>query len=545
MFCSISGEVPSEPVISKKNGYLYEKRIILKYLEDEGKCPITGDILDKDDLINVQANKSIRPRPINSTSIPGLLTLFQNEWDDLMLETYTLKQHLDSTRQELSQALYQHDAACRVIARLMRERDEARAMLAALQAQGVQTISATNIERESSTRNGSNHENNNNSNNNNESTNSEMEVVNSSKNSNALQADVLTKIMDKCSELSKGRKGRKAPADLTSRDNITSFQETDIWTPHDSSKSGITSLTLTKSFEEHGHPFVSFTGGIDKTAILTDLSSGKVLSKLVGHSKKITSVSLTTPSSSSSSSFPIAITGSVDRQVKAWKVSNHSEGSDSFEYNEFVTFVKHENEVTGVTVHPTGDFVVSVSKDSSWCFNDLTRGICLSQWKNTENNDEFSTAQFHPDGLILATGTDKGAVRLWDIREQQNAANLTEHTSTILSLSFNENGYLLASGGNDGVAHIFDLRKLKSLFTITSNENSPVTAVSFDYSGTYLATGSENGAISVSVVKEWNPIVNFTTHNKAVTGLGWGNKASSLISSSLDRTIRVHKLGSS
>lgn len=25
--------------------------------------------------------------------------------------------------------------------------------------------------------------------------------------------------------------------------------------------------------------------------------------------------------------------------------------------------------------------------------------------------------------------------------------------------------------------------------------------------GTYLATGSENGAISVSVVKEWNPIV--------------------------------------
>ena len=48
----------------------------------------------------------------------------------MALESYTLKQHLSQLRQELSTALYNNDAAVRVIARLTKERDEARDALA-------------------------------------------------------------------------------------------------------------------------------------------------------------------------------------------------------------------------------------------------------------------------------------------------------------------------------------------------------------------------------------------------------------------------------
>lgn len=58
--------MPEEPVISKKTGYIYEKRLITKwaasdpfhrarYIKTEGKCPITGEELELSDLVDVKS----------------------------------------------------------------------------------------------------------------------------------------------------------------------------------------------------------------------------------------------------------------------------------------------------------------------------------------------------------------------------------------------------------------------------------------------------------------------------------------------------------
>ena len=41
-----------------------------------------------------------------------------------MLDVYTLRKSLTDTRKELAHALYQQDAACRVIARLVKEKEQ-------------------------------------------------------------------------------------------------------------------------------------------------------------------------------------------------------------------------------------------------------------------------------------------------------------------------------------------------------------------------------------------------------------------------------------
>ena len=112
-----------------QTGSVFEKRLIEAYIAEHGKDPVNGEELTTDDLIDLKSQRVVRPRPPTLTSIPSLLSVFQEEWDALALETFTLQQNLAQTRRELSSALYQHDAAVRVIARLTQERDEAREAL--------------------------------------------------------------------------------------------------------------------------------------------------------------------------------------------------------------------------------------------------------------------------------------------------------------------------------------------------------------------------------------------------------------------------------
>lgn len=123
-------EISCAGVIAHRiSGNVFEKRLIEQYISENGKDPVNGEELAVEDLVDLQTSRIVRPRPPTLTSIPSLLATFQNEWDALMLETFTLKKQLAQTRQELTTALYQNDAATRVIARLTTERNEAREAL--------------------------------------------------------------------------------------------------------------------------------------------------------------------------------------------------------------------------------------------------------------------------------------------------------------------------------------------------------------------------------------------------------------------------------
>jgi len=133
LICALSGQSPILDPVVTPSGRICSKRLLLtKLVETNGRDPFTDTYLDESKLIELQNPLDTivtQPRLSGANSFPSLLNTLQAEYDSLILELYDTRKSLEETRRELSMALYQNDAAVRVLARILTERDAARAEL--------------------------------------------------------------------------------------------------------------------------------------------------------------------------------------------------------------------------------------------------------------------------------------------------------------------------------------------------------------------------------------------------------------------------------
>jgi pre-mRNA-processing factor 19 len=495
MLCAISGATPTEPVVSTRSGHIFEKRLIVKHIKVTGTCPVTKEELSESDLVDVKTTQAtVKPRPPSATSIPGMLQLFQNEWDALMLETFTLKQHVETVRQELAHALYQHDAACRVIARVVRERDEARAALGHTQnnvavalGRGRQGASAMDTEEEA-----------------------------------GISGSVIKKMQSVAKALSKGRKKaiKEAQAQVASTSAIKKYKMQATHPLHSASKPGITALDLHKTED------LVITGGKDGNAIVFNRGTGKIVDTLKGHKKPVSAVAFHPTES-------LAFTASLDHTATVWHKG------DNGKFNAGHSLKAHSAPVVGCTLHPSGDFLVTASEDKSWAFFDVNTGVCKEQVKEPKFEGGYSRVTFHPDGLILGTGTSDSLVRIFGVKDQKNVATFKGHTGKVTGLSFSENGYYLASSDENGVVKLWDLRKLENFHTLKADNLKSISNLTFDSSGSYLAVAGDD--VQMYGTKEWDLVKTWDNHKKEVTDVKFGTGASFLASVSLDRNLKFYR----
>lgn len=292
----VTNEVPEQPVISPASGAIFERRIIEKYILENGCDPITGKEITADDLIEIKTPPIVKPKPPSATSIPAALKTMQDEWDALMLHTFSQRQQLQTARQELSHALYQHDAACRVIARLNKEVAAAREALATLKPQaGISAASSTVAAQQMDV--------------------DTVAYTTQPVEQTGMTADIIEKLQEKATVLTEERRnrGRTLPKDLVTQDQIRNFKILASHPGlHSASVPGILALDVCTYNDNK-----ILTGGNDKNATVFNKDTQQVVSILKGHTKKVTKV-IYHPERREE--WETVITASPDTTIRIWNV---------------------------------------------------------------------------------------------------------------------------------------------------------------------------------------------------------------------------------
>lgn len=433
-------------------------------------------------------------RPPTATSIPSLLSSLQTEWDAIALETFSLRKQLIETKRELSTALYQNDAAVRVVARLTKERDEAREALSKLTA-SLGGSSGETMQVDASEELATSHGNGN----------ATAIIVNEDV-SLKLSPQIVNELLHNQQELQAGRRKRPISDQWVTDDEIRNFSETH------KTKQLFASVSCGATYNN----LLITGGGKGKTGVFNcennDLDTFNVdgVVSSVGWSSDGTNIVVGTKNGSAD----IILVESLE------KVS----GSASRNL--------HNTPVIFAGFLPSSTtWILTVDKEGGYKISDRN-GKVESQ---VELKQTISAARIHPDGVLTAFATFSGGILFYDITTSELMAK-ADAGAPVSSIAFSENGYWMAAGIDSAVL-LYDLRKAPDLGSVFEPVTTlpfetlegPVMSLAFDYSGRYLIAGTLQGFEVISYEKSkksWN--ANVFSAKLASISVNWTSLAKSI-----------------
>jgi WD40 repeat protein/transcriptional regulator with XRE-family HTH domain len=170
----------------------------------------------------------------------------------------------------------------------------------------------------------------------------------------------------------------------------------------------------------------------------------------------------------------------------------------------------HGGQINSVAFSPKGQ-ILAVGADpgnpSGSCRGKLHRGAPIVLWYGATHREtaicgipSVWSVAFSPNGQILASGSEDGTVRLWEVATgHQIGSPLTGGAGTVNSVAFSPNGQILASGSEDGTVRLLDVATGHQIGSPLTGGSGSVNSVAFSPNGQILASGSAD-----DTVRLWN-----------------------------------------
>ncbi|WPB82282.1 TIR domain-containing protein [Archangium violaceum] len=196
---------------------------------------------------------------------------------------------------------------------------------------------------------------------------------------------------------------------------------------------------------------------------------------------------------------------------------------------------EHEGAINELSLSPDGGTLATASEDGTARLWDVTTG--QSRVLSGHTAPVLSVA-FSPDGGTLATASEDGTARLWDVTTGQSHV-LSGHTAPVLSVAFSPDGGKLATADNEGTARLWALDTGQS--RVLSVHLGPILSVVFSPDGGKLATVGFDGTARLWDVATGQSRV-LSGHVGSVWSARFSPDGGKLVTTGSDGTARLWEL---
>ncbi len=151
-----------------------------------------------------------------------------------------------------------------------------------------------------------------------------------------------------------------------------------------------------------------------------------------------------------------------------------------------VQVLRHDGEVNDVMFSPDGRLLATASNDGTARVWEVGSG---QEHTRVTHDDRVREVTFSPDGRLLATASNDGTARVWEVGSGQEHTRVT-HDNAVRGVVFSPEGRLLATASDDGTARVWEVGSGQERARVT--HDSLVWWVEFSPDGWLLATASDD-----------------------------------------------------